>query len=212
MEAKARRGTDCFRFDGGMYCGMARGRAPVVDLAGARARRRANRHRLGDLTAYLPLVKRVARLAKFSPYCGMTYEDAVQEGFIGLMDAAERWSDDTDASFRTYASYRILGQIIDASRDSSWKTRRDDKEQVIIWDKTDIVPDESSGTSELADTARCLRRILAGEWKDAREQTMWHCLYEKGWTLLATAKLLGVSESRVSQLRSVMLKRLRARV
>ena len=142
----------------------------------------------------------------------MTYEDAVQEGFIGLMDAAEKWDDDNEASFATYASYRILGSILDAARNSNWKHRTDDREQVITWDKTDIVKDEASSTLELADTARSLRRILAGEWQDTREQTIWHCLFERGWTLLATAKLLGVSESRICQLRNKMLDRLRARV
>ena len=107
MEATINGGFDRPGLDGAVYCGMARRRAPVVDISRARDIRGPNRNRLGDLTQYMPLVKRIAKLAKFAPGCGVTLEDAEQEGFIGLMDAAEKWDPDSGTKFETYAQYRI---------------------------------------------------------------------------------------------------------
>ena len=84
-------------------------------------------------------------------------------------------------------------------------------EQVFTWDLTEFAPQQASDTAELADTARSLRKILAGDMT-TREKQIWHMLFEKGFTLRECGVHLGVTESRVSQLRDKLLKRLRARV
>jgi len=189
---------------------MARRRATVVDLDRARDIRHRNRNRLGDLTQYLPLVKRIASLARFSPHCGLDRDDAVQEGFIGLIDAAEKYDRD-DVTFEAYASFRILGQILDAARQSAWKKRTDKTDQVRSFAEMDFMREEVSDVSEIADTARSLRRILAGDMSQ-REKQIFYMLFQKGLTLRECGERLGVTESRICQLRDKLIKRLRRRV
>lgn len=46
----------------------------------------------------------------------VTEEDLIQEGFLGLMDAAEKFDPSRGILFRTYAEDRIRGAIIDSMR------------------------------------------------------------------------------------------------
>src|SRR3989344_6224823 len=40
---------------------------------------------------------------------GMEYDDLVQEGCLGLLGAVQKYNPDRDATFRTFAGYRIAG-------------------------------------------------------------------------------------------------------
>jgi len=60
--------------------------------------------------AYMRLVAAIA--SKFRQY-GLPYGDLVQEGSVGLMQAAERFDPDRGVRFSTYASWWIRAQIQD---------------------------------------------------------------------------------------------------
>ena len=50
-------------------------------------------------------------------------EDLVSMGFIGLMDAADKYDPSRGVKFETYAEYRIRGSIFDELRKQDWVPR-----------------------------------------------------------------------------------------
>lgn len=66
----------------------------------------------------MPAIRRIA----FSAKCpGLDFEDAVQEGIIGLCSAVSTFCDDKGASFDTYANVCIQNAVFTASRSASRK-------------------------------------------------------------------------------------------
>jgi RNA polymerase sigma factor for flagellar operon FliA len=51
------------------------------------------------------------------------YDDLVSDGYIGLIDAIERYDSSYGYKFETYASFRIRGEIIDKLRQFDWAPR-----------------------------------------------------------------------------------------
>lgn len=51
-------------------------------------------------------------------------DDLVQAGMVGLVEAAQRYTPDHDASFASFASRRIEGAILDHVRADSWMPRQ----------------------------------------------------------------------------------------
>ncbi|MBN2830396.1 MAG: sigma-70 family RNA polymerase sigma factor [Candidatus Cloacimonetes bacterium] len=68
--------------------------------------------RYEDLVSnYMPLVRKIA--AKYNGY-GIPYEDIVQEGLIGLIEASKVFRESENVNFGTYASFWIKKYIITA--------------------------------------------------------------------------------------------------
>lgn len=65
---------------------------------------------------YLRLVEAIARDYR-AP--GMDSEDLVQEGYVGLLEAARRFDTARGSGFRSFAEPRIRGAILDALRERS---------------------------------------------------------------------------------------------
>lgn len=91
-------------------------RAPLLDAAHERALARAWREE-GDeralhelISAYIRLV--VAMAARFRHY-GLPMSDLVQEGNVGLMQAASRFEPDREVRFSTYASWWVRSAMQD---------------------------------------------------------------------------------------------------
>ena len=78
---------------------------------------RARRARL--ITDNMPLVRKVARQVarKFSPRLAL--EDFVQDGYLGLCEAARRCTRVT--SFQQFAYFRIRGAMVDAHRRKAYR-------------------------------------------------------------------------------------------
>src|SRR5690349_1172724 len=53
----------------------------------------------------------------------ISFDDLVQDGVIGLIDAAQKYDFAKGVSFRTYAKFRIRGAIIDSMRQMDWGPR-----------------------------------------------------------------------------------------
>ena len=66
-------------------------------------------HVLGKLSAYLPP--------------NLDYEDLVQQGLMGLVEAANAYDLSKDIKFSTYAYIRVRGAIIDVLRSQGWGSR-----------------------------------------------------------------------------------------
>ena len=97
------------------------------------ARRRAGRaatayaplagNREDVLRRHLPLVRRVVqRLAARKPP-HIELDDLVSWGIVGLLDAIGKYDPRKEASFSTYAQFRIRGAILDHLRSLDWVPR-----------------------------------------------------------------------------------------
>jgi RNA polymerase sigma factor for flagellar operon FliA len=79
--------------------------------------------RVGDasrIEAGLPFVEALARrMASTMPH-SIDLSDLVQDGVLGLMDAAERFDEGRGIKFETFAERRIRGAMIDALRKDAW--------------------------------------------------------------------------------------------
>ena len=82
-------------------------------------------HREGDdlVVRHAGLVKRIAfHLAARLP-ASVDFEDLIQAGMIGLLEAAAGYSADRGATFETFAGIRIRGAMIDTLRQLDWTPR-----------------------------------------------------------------------------------------
>lgn len=77
----------------------------------------------GDVREHLPLVRQVVQrmLARKPPE--ISTEDLVSWGMMGLLDAIQKYDASREASFSTYAQYRIRGSILDYLRRCDWVPR-----------------------------------------------------------------------------------------
>jgi RNA polymerase sigma factor for flagellar operon FliA len=50
-------------------------------------------------------------------------EDVEQYGFMGLLQARERYHDDSKAAFTSFAYYRVRGAMLDGCRKAGWMSR-----------------------------------------------------------------------------------------
>lgn len=71
----------------------------------------------------LPLVKAIAERMAIRLPSHLDTEDLSSSGLIGLIDAIDRYDSSREAAFKTYASFRIQGAILDELRSLDWKPR-----------------------------------------------------------------------------------------
>lgn len=76
------------------------------------------------VTAYAPLVKKLAYHMVARLPASVEVDDLVQAGLIGLMDAARNFDPDAGVQFETYATQRIRGAMLDELREADWMPRQ----------------------------------------------------------------------------------------
>jgi RNA polymerase sigma factor for flagellar operon FliA len=72
------------------------------------------------IVAGLPFVEALARRMAASMPNSVDIGDLVQDGVIGLIDAANRFDEDRGIKFETFAERRVRGAMIDALRRDAW--------------------------------------------------------------------------------------------
>ena len=72
------------------------------------------------ITASLPFVQALARRLAASMPHSIEIGDLVQDGMIGLIDAANRYDEARGIKFETFAERRVRGSMIDALRRDAW--------------------------------------------------------------------------------------------
>ena len=72
---------------------------------------------------YMPLVKHIVKKLIISDITQSEYEDLINQGVIGLIDAIEKYQPSKGVKFETYATLRIRGEIIDYLRKKDWMPR-----------------------------------------------------------------------------------------
>lgn len=75
------------------------------------------------IESYAPLVKRIANQLLARLPASVQFDDMVQNGMIGLLDAINRFEDGMGAQFETYATQRIRGAMLDGLRETDWLPR-----------------------------------------------------------------------------------------
>ena len=77
-------------------------------------------HQQDRIAASLPFVESLARrMASTMPH-SIDLGDLVQDGIIGLIDAANRFDETRGIKFETFAERRVRGAMIDALRRDAW--------------------------------------------------------------------------------------------
>ena len=82
------------------------------------ARRNAKAH--PSVVTGLPFVEQLARRVAATMPHSIDIGDLVQDGVIGLIDAANRFDESRGIKFETFAERRIRGAMIDALRKDAW--------------------------------------------------------------------------------------------
>ena len=72
------------------------------------------------VVASLPFVEALARRMAASMPNSIDVGDLVQDGVLGLIDAANRFDEDRGIKFETFAERRVRGAMIDALRRDAW--------------------------------------------------------------------------------------------
>ena len=89
------------------------------------------------ITEHLPLVKHIANSYIKNLSSNVTHDDLVSYGSVGLMDAINKFEPERGWKFKTYASWRIKGAMIDGLRSTDWvprsvREKTDETEQTIL--------------------------------------------------------------------------------
>lgn len=78
---------------------------------------------------FMPTIRYWARHYHYQYHQVLEMEDLVMVGVIGLIDAMNKFNADKKNQFKTYAEFRIRGEIIDELRKQDWMTRSERTKQ-----------------------------------------------------------------------------------
>lgn len=228
------------------------------------------------LAEYAPLVRRLALQLIARLPASVELDDLIQAGMLGLLDAATRYQANQGAQFKTYATQRIQGAMLDELRANDWlprglrqsargveaavqaleqKLARAPTEaeiarelgmsledyqrllqdvhgcQLVYYEDFDTGGGEDSFLDQHSDIDRgdegvdrdgLLEKLFQGGLRDVlaaaieaipeRERLVLSLYYEQELTLREIGAILEITQSRVCQLRSQAVSRLRARL
>ena len=209
----------------------------------------------------LPLVKIIAHHVSLRLPPGKCVDDLIQVGMIGLLEASRAYVGNQGAEFKSYASIRIRGAILDELRRDSWmprsvqqKSRKLSQAIKTVENRTgetatdrEIATELGVSTNEYAEmletvagctvfsledqvevtdsdhnddlplsmvedesTSKALAAVI--ESLPKQEQMVVALYYNKGLNLREISEVLDVSESRVCQVHSQAVGRIRTRM
>lgn len=163
----------------------------AISQSELKAAREGNEAALASIIAReMPLIRRFARRA-VRP--GLEFEDAVQEGIIGLFRAIETYAPGRGAGFDTYASVCIQRAILSAQRSASRKKHAPLNQSVPIPEEQSIPGPEDTAIAneQMSQTLQKARTQLSSLEKEVL------ALYLDGFSYDEIAKKLGKSQKTV---------------
>jgi RNA polymerase sigma factor for flagellar operon FliA len=207
-----------------------------------RSRDRAARNDL--VVYYQPLVRSIARNVANGLPRHIEFEDLLAMGFVGLIEAVERFNPDYGHCFATFATWRVRGAMLDGMRSldgASRAQRRQARELSQIAETLSQMQKRTVNMDEAAQffgTVGCVPpamqtvsweelatelpimfareerieiELLLGDKKllTASERSTLYLSYFADYSLAEIGALLGVTESRVCQVRKSALAKLR---
>mgnify|MGYP002624191926 CR=1 FL=1 len=158
------------------------------------------------ITNHIPLANKLAwKKWKKTPKC-VDIEELQSAAYMGLVDAAEKFQEDRDVTFGSYARILIQGAICDYLRELSWGCRKDpmlpvsldapvDSEEGTTF--TDLVEDDERPESKTLEFFEEVAKALPAIGSDILLLYYVHDMSQK-----EIGNAIGVSESRVCQLLS----------
>lgn len=147
---------------------------------------------------YIPLVKSIAQ--KYIKY-GVPFDDLVQEGLIGLLEARKRFKENKDKKFSIYATYWIKKKILhalDMELKTSFRTLNLDE-------NIDI----AQGLEEKSQPEKPSIKINLPKGFPEIEAKVLRLFFEQGMNLKEIANILSIPRERVRQLKQRGLRRLK---
>ncbi len=78
---------------------------------------------------FMPSIRYWAKHYHYQYHQVLEFEDLVMVGVIGLIDAMNKYKKEKKNQFKTYAEFRIRGEIIDELRKQDWMTRSERNKQ-----------------------------------------------------------------------------------
>ena len=146
---------------------------------------------------YLPLIKSIASRYKKE---GISFEDLVQEGFLGLLEAEKRFDSSKKAKFSTYAFYWIKKKILEAIQ----------KEKIlslnIIELKEEIL---ENSIKERTNENGGLDISSIDNTLSSLEQKIFKLYFQQEKTLSQIAKELGIHREKVRQIKHLLIRKIK---
>ena len=216
---------------------------------------------------FAPLVKYIADRMTMRLPSGISREDLISAGVLGLNDAIDKFNIEKGVKFKTYAAYRIKGAMVDELRKMGWASRSviRDNQQIenareslktklgreprdievadllgmeldayhkMLWRTRRIslvsldemlpngnTPRMASQVSEASSPfdalkLKELKQVIAKEIEQLprNEQMVISLYYYEELTLKEIGKVLDLTESRISQIHSKVISKLRTRL
>ena len=166
------------------------------------------------LRQYSPLVRRLAHQMMAKLPANVEVDDLIQVGMIGLADALSRFDPAQGVQIETFATQRIRGAMLDELRGTQLIYLEDmsgDEGDQDFLDRH--VADRGSDPQHLLQDDRMRHALVEAIKKlPEREQLVMSLYYEEDMNLKEIAAVLGVTESRVCQLHSQSIARLRVKL
>src|SRR5215212_3925591 len=186
--------------------------------------------------AYAPLVKYVAGRMSSGLPSHVEEADLISYGLLGLISAIERFEPEREIKFETFAVTRIKGSIIDELRSLDWvprsvrtKAREIERANAKLEHELHRAPTDQEMAQQLGVDVEEIQEPQAldpamemdtTEMKDRladaiarlpeREKLVVALYYYENLTLREIGEVLGVTESRVSQLHTKAVLRLKS--
>lgn len=185
----------------------------------------ATRRRVDD---HLPLVGAIAKVMSRRLPSTVELDELINDGVVGLLDAARRFDPTRGVPFSAYAGHRIRGAILDGLRKRDPLPRRLRRARrraiaaaggdpqaggvrlVDLGEALSVAEDESLGPESCVIEADVLERACVGLASLApRDRTVVLLRIVRGQTLREVAARLAVSITRVAEIQARGLRRLR---
>jgi RNA polymerase sigma factor for flagellar operon FliA len=164
--------------------------------------------------AFRPLIRYCANRFMRNAASSVAYDDLVQEGEIAVWRCLGTYRPQEGATFKTYATARIRGSMLDYLRTQQLGVRGE-YAHVESWEEEQFADAGGTQGSPLEELLRKERieQIVAG-WQmlPRREREVLTKYYSDERRLLDIAQDYGITEARVSQIRKVGELRVRAHV
>lgn len=185
------------------------------------------RNRLVEV--YLPLARMVAKSVRRRMPLSIELDELISASHVGLIQAVSAFDPSHGVNFKTYATRRIRGAILDYLREMDWVPRlvrirgeefptvRGLDEKIAMGDDhnrpvrlADVLEDHQAKTPADAMDKKCfLKTVLVGLRK--KERLLMILYYYESNTMKQIAQQIGISEGRVCQLHDQIVRRLQER-
>ena len=149
---------------------------------------------------YIPLVKSIAQ--KYIKY-GVPFDDLVQEGLIGVLEAKKRFKESKEVKFSTYATYWIKKKILQALE----LERKTSLNALSLDENIDIAQD----LEEKPQLEKPSTKINLPKGFPEIEAKVLRLFFDQGKNLKEIAEVLEIPRERVRQLKQRGLRRLKSK-